>query len=611
MYFQLLSQRLGLKHRSIRIWTGWATWVGSFIFMAWIYQTYVIQLSQHKSINSLSSWVQLHPVSILSGWRRHTSDAEREDDEQSTEWGGELQPLESLTGSVPIPSRTKTKESVASNSPLSNAEACQLLRKGLALVETRDWTAAIPLLAEGLEAIPNFTASKQPAECEKATDASIYALARSYAETSEFDLARRWTDELYAGRDMKMAEPAYHLCRRLRQTGQNALAYYYYRIAKSFDKPQASSNPGILVEPAVYDYLLDYEKSILWSYVGDIHERHSRLHAVSFSMQLLANPHLPEYLRESVLSNLQYYSVHLRGSVSILRAENSVEEEWRYSTPTFFDEGTTLIRVVNYYVADDGSYHVSPSAGERVSTKLVLADPEEPFEVMLSPAFKSRAAGDHLLHADAYILGLEDTRVCRDYARNGTVYTLSASQQYSKDGRIMNQVLAVLDLQAKQHIVQNVIQGPYPGRHDKNWIFAGGIDNVIYGWYPIIEVGAVDLKEAMLRIHTSIPSPASFEGMRGSTNGVLFQDEWWFVTHTVIYRPGQLRKYLHRLVVLDKDRKGIVRYSLPFTFEERADVEYCLGLRVETAGLTFGYSVRDRSSRVMSVGWMEVGGLFD
>jgi hypothetical protein len=98
--------------------------------------------------------------------------------------------------------------------------------------------------------------------------------------------------------------------------------------------------------------------------------------------------------------------------------------------------------------------------------------------------------------------------------------------------------------------------------------------------------------------------------MRGSTNGVLYKNEWWFVTHAVIHRPGQLRKYLHQLVVLDRSMSAIVRHSLPFTFEKGSDVEYCLGLKVEDAGLVFGYSVRDRSSRILSVKWSNVGCLF-
>lgn len=450
---------------------------------------------------------------------------------------------------------------------------------------------------------------------EQAIAATMFDLARAHLALDDMAAARAWTDRYYAEAgtdDAKRVEPAYHLCRGLRERGQNALAYFYYLHAKSLPilSVATAANPYIPLEPDIYRYLLDYEKSILWSYVGEIGERHSKLHGLTFSIQLLENSELPQYLRESVFSNLQYYTPPLPGAMSVLRPEQSIDDEWRYSTPTFLDDETTLIRVVNYYVAEDGSYHVSPNAGNQVNTKLVRADSDEAFQVQLSPEIQAHAETNGLLHPDAYILGLEDTRVVRDYSKNDTIFTLSASAQYSEDGRTMNQVLSVLDLTEMTHTIHGVIKGPYGNRHDKNWVFAGGLDKVVYGWHPSIEIGAIDQAKGEFGIHTTIPSPLSFDGMRGSTNGVLYEGEWWFVTHAVIYRPGQRRKYLHRLVVLDGDLTTILRHSLPFTFEENSDVEYCLGLSVNAMGLRFGYSVRDRSSRILAVAWRDVGEFF-
>jgi len=56
---------------------------------------------------------------------------------------------------------------------------------------------------------------------------------------------------------------------------------------------------------------------------------------------------------------------------------------------------------------------------------------------------------------------------------------------------------------------------------------------------------------------------------------------------------------------------AIVRYSLPFTVEEGADVEFCLGLKVAESGIVFGYSVQEKSTRILSVSWMEMGRLFN
>lgn len=446
--------------------------------------------------------------------------------------------------------------------------------------------------------------------------AAMHDLVHAHLALSELAAAREWVEKYYTetkAEDAWRVEPAYMLCRALRERGDHALAYYYYLKAKGLPVLSAASvtSSYIPLQPDIYDYLLDYEKSVLWFYIGGIEERHSRLHGLGLSMRLLTNPRLPQSLRSSVFNNLQFYVSHVGGSLSILRAENSIAEEWRYSTPTFIDKNTTLIRVVNYFVSEDGSYHVASKAGGHVNTQLVLADTDKAFRVQLYPDFERRAIREGLLHPDAYILGLEDTRAVRDRTDNETIYTLSASEQFSNDGRTMNQVLGVLDLATMTHTVHHVIKGPNPDHHDKNWVFAGGLRNVVYGWYPSIDIGNVNVANASLDIHTSISSPRSFEGMRGSTNGVFYQNEWWFVTHAVIYRPGQMRKYLHFVVVLDSQFTRVVRYSFPFTFEDRSDVEYCLGFTVETFGLTFGYSVRDRSSRVVQVGWRAIGELFN
>jgi hypothetical protein len=99
--------------------------------------------------------------------------------------------------------------------------------------------------------------------------------------------------------------------------------------------------------------------------------------------------------------------------------------------------------------------------------------------------------------------------------------------------------------------------------------------------------------------------------MRGSTPGVLYNDEWWFVTHMVKHRSGGRRLYTHRIVVLNLDLNLVTRHTLPFTFNADADIEYCLGLKVNSDGLTFGYSVRDRSSWIVQTDWAEIRQLFD
>jgi hypothetical protein len=79
----------------------------------------------------------------------------------------------------------------------------------------------------------------------------------------------------------------------------------------------------------------------------------------------------------------------------------------------------------------------------------------------------------------------------------------------------------------------------------------------------------------------------------------------------VKYRSGRRRIYTHRMVILNSEMSQILRYSLPFTFNSESDIEYCLGLKADNEGLTFGYSVRDKSSWTLQCSWGEIEQYFD
>ncbi|KAM3570130.1 hypothetical protein VYU27_007791 [Nannochloropsis oceanica] len=385
---------------------------------------------------------------------------------------------------------------------------------------------------------------------------SSYGLIRSFIALHQLKPARLWTDWYYYNIVPLQGEPAYHLCRALREDGQSAAAFYYYLMAEK----TLSSSAAISYIPAeheICDYLLDYEKSILWSYLGDSRDSSYLLHGLTFSMRMLENPKLPEYIRDSVFSNLQYYVSNLDGQVEVLRSKDSLDEGWHYSSPTFIGD-ETLIHVVNYYISEDGIYHVSK--GDHGRSRLLSAATDKDFEIVLSETFEDRVVRDGLHHDDAYILGLEDTRAVVDVKCNNTIFTLSASQEYSRSPGVISQVLGTLNLEERKIQVEAVLEGP---------------------------------------------------GMRGSTNGVLYREQWWFVTHSHIYREGQMRKYLHYLVVLNQELSAIVRYSLPFSFEEGSDIEFCLGLKVEESGIVFGYSAKEKSTKIMRIHWPEMGRMFN
>jgi len=329
-------------------------------------------------------------------------------------------------------------------------------------------------------------------------------------------------------------------------------------------------------------------------------------HGLAMCMQLLDRD-LPSDARDTIHNRLPSYIKNVIGRATVLRDEKPNDADWRFSTPSFLTPDRTIIRVVNYYMDLDGSYHVSND--KQVKTKLLVGETEEWISVTESPAFAAAVAEGNLRYPDVYVTGLEDTRFLV-HDENAPIYTLSSSSEYTRVSEHINQVLSILDPTTWTMSIQDIIKGPNAEHHEKNWVFADGLQNIIYDWYPSIQIGAIDLAASELVMHTTIESPKSFSSMRGSTNGVLHENEWWFVTHAVFYRPGQLRHYSHRLVVFDKELESTTRYSLPFTFEQDSDVEYCLGFKADEAGVTFGYSVRDHTSRTLHVAWPEIQQLF-
>ena len=254
----------------------------------------------------------------------------------------------------------------------------------------------------------------------------ILRLVQCYIGSGDLNQARIWADYAMA-QPVPRAEPAYYMCRALREKEDYALAYYYYLLASRAPKP--APNEDSSVEDAVYDYLLEFEKSIIWYYVGAFSDRSTLRHGLALCIRLLENPLLPSDLATVVYNNIPVYTQPLRGDTRMLRAEKSPGEPWRFSTPTFLDHDI-LIREVSYYAADDGSYHVSH--GNHVKTRLFVDGSNQYITVRESESLHRRIAEKGWHHPDAYVQGLEDTRVVttRESGSDASiVYTLSASMR--------------------------------------------------------------------------------------------------------------------------------------------------------------------------------------
>jgi len=141
---------------------------------------------------------------------------------------------------------------------------------------------------------------------------------------------------------------------------------------------------------------------------------------------------------------------------------------------------------------------------------------------------------------------------------------------------------------------------------EKNWVLledisSGGL-KVIYQWHPLI-IGDIIPGESTVNESHCIKTPKCFDHVRGSTNGVLIDGEWWFICHIVSYESR--RYYYHLFVVVDPITYQIKKYSKYFTFEG-STVEYTLGFSND---FVIGYSVLDRETKFIRIPRTEVDAL--
>ena len=90
--------------------------------------------------------------------------------------------------------------------------------------------------------------------------------------------------------------------------------------------------------------------------------------------------------------------------------------------------------------------------------------------------------------------------------------------------------------------------------------------------------------------------PLFFKQIRGSTNGFLYNDEIWFITHIVHHQDNEARTYFHVFVKFNKEME-LLNFTGPIKFSQEK-LEYCGGIVVEDEIIIVSHSVWDRESYI-------------
>jgi len=379
------------------------------------------------------------------------------------------------------------------------------------------------------------------------------------------------------------AESLYEIVKFYRITGKQQLALLFFNIAKNIQYPV---NARLFLHKDIYDYLLLYELSVIacWVNITNISSVYMKLF---HKMPLNQLDHL--------FSNYKFYKKVLPNanktipfSNSFERTINGIVQKFVASSPSIvpYKSGYLMnLRFVNYTISDKGTYDwnkniITINKSIYLSSSFITIEEKE----MLQETNTN----------DCKYIGIEDVK-------------LFAVDTKEKQRTVVSNDSSIIYFTGTCFVGDDarVCIGSYTSTNDsiilvnkqaceKNWVFVPtGKNRMIYNWYPLTMGTVVDND---LLLDTSIKMPQLFQKARGSTNGVIFDNEIWFIVHFVDICNNEPRHYYHSFVIFDMNMK-LLRYTIPLKFTETA-IEYCLGLIVNEKEVILSHSLMDKEAYI-------------
>ena len=425
---------------------------------------------------------------------------------------------------------------------------------------------------------------------------SHYMIGKLYLELDQPQLAEMWIQKGQAFSSYR-SEGLYQLVKYFREKGKNYKAYHYYLEGKDIKKPEN----GLFIESDVYDYLFDYERTII-EYYTHKHERNLTLEHIIQYLNKKGRPYF-----ENVFSNLMFYVPTLtsKGYKAIPYSFPNINEYRCTSSSLLFYKNRRLlnVRYVNYSIRPDGSYDIRhPHNIVKTINRLVyLDDNYMPIQPLNLIEWKEELP--NCTKHDTNIQGLEDVRL---FQYNNNVWFTATQKEYSEGDKIR---IALAKLNMETLTVENdvVLQPPTPTDCEKNWIPLVRKTSApqqkdklqfIYGWHPLT-IGELDSPQTnKLSLKIQHETPEIWSRIRGSSPPVSYHGKLWLLTHLVHYSTP--RKYYHCIVTLDPVTYKPLQYSSPFAFCDIA-IEYALTFSIVDGEIIMIFSRNDADTTLMRV----------
>jgi len=379
-------------------------------------------------------------------------------------------------------------------------------------------------------------------------------------------------------------ENLYEIVHYYRNNAKNRMAYHFYTLADKTRK-KFTSNDYLFLQKDIYDYKLDYELSIIGFY-----ENMDNYDMNICCMKLLAYPKTEEWMFNNILSNYKFYCKKLEGGIIYnIQLDKSIipNNDFYSSTPSFCVHNGELVvntRFVNYVINENGGYENK----EHIETINILSRYSLE-DGIIGEKIKPDTILKHDTTHDGLYIGLEDVRLFsnKGYLIYNANRGIDRNQVAVENGIIDLKTSSTFNSQLLKYTIHNDIE--------KNWVLFEDNQNklkCIYKWWPLI-IGDIQ-KEGKFKTTHKINTPPLFKRVRGSTNGLIVENEIWFIGHVVSYEDR--RYYYHILIAIDRNTFELKRFSDLFTFSKEK-VEYTLGFdKLNENQFLIGYSIMDKKT---------------
>ena len=418
---------------------------------------------------------------------------------------------------------------------------------------------------------------------------SLFETGNAYSDLRDYEKAIYYWLEAW-NRHPRRSESLYEIVKYYRIHSKHHLAQHFCLVGKSIPYPK---DDVLFIKHSVYDYLFDYEQSILYYYTK------LPVDYKIFPKLIGKNCH-----KDNVMSNYQFYTKKIKDfAKQHISFNDKVEKEIAGVTDNFVSSSPCIIphsesgkdnkvsylmnvRYVNYTIQPNGSYSFKLDDGKiRTLNKFVYLNKD--FKEVKNQWF------DKVHDPDIRYQGVEDVKL---FPNKGKIIFSGTIEN--------NGVLRIgyNDVNFKTNFLYPIaIESPFGQGCEKNWVFCNtsdGTTKMIYSWSPLIHGEINETGDRLTKLKRDTEVPEFFRELRGSTNGCRIGEEIWFLCHLVHYTTP--RHYYNVIVVLDAKTLKYKRNSIIFKFETEK-IEYCLGMIVEPKQVIFSYSTMDRTSSILTM----------